>query len=153
LSDQISSFDFEQYQPREAEPISTSRRGLLRALMSEVHAYSGKVDGKPILKLADLAALTDEELAIIRPVRVNECKINLREKMVWAFPPDRIEPLLLFPIDSPALRAFNLFDGFHTLEEISQALVEETAWAREKAWAYTRGLFLYLVNAHVCVPK
>jgi hypothetical protein len=153
LSDQPSPFDFEKYQPRESTPIPTSRRGLLRAVISEIHAYSGKVDGKLTLKLADLALLPNEELESIRPVRMDGCRINLRENMVWAQAVGQIEPAALFPVDSPALKAFNLFDGRHSLADIGLALAGETGWPDEKARAYTRGLFLKLVSLHVCVPK
>lgn len=153
MSDHLSRFDFENYQPRESTPIPTSRRGLLRAMMSELHAYSGKVDGKLTLKLADLAALPDEELGLIRPVRLDGCRINLRENMVWAHVMGQIEPAALFPVDSPALIAFNLFDGRHNLADIGLALARESGWSNEKAKAYTRGLFLKLVSLHVCVPK
>ncbi len=153
MNDQHPSFEFDQYQPRETTTVPTPRRGLLRAMMAEVHALSDKVDGKPVLKLSDLAALSDEDLENIRPIKNPECKIRLRDQLVYATPPNAIEDIVLFPVACPALQAFNLFDGRHTLAEVSKYLLEETDWEDEKAWAYTRGLFLKLVNLRVCVPK
>ncbi|NMB88139.1 MAG: hypothetical protein GYA17_07250 [Chloroflexi bacterium] len=153
MDEQRSSFDFEHYQPRESTAIPTPRRGLLRAMLSELEAYNDQVDGKPTLKIADLASLPDEELAQIRPVRQPECKISLRDGLVWARPAATLDPVVLFPVDAPALAAFNLFDGKRDLREVSQALAGPTRWPPEKCWAYTRGLFLKLANQRVCVPK
>jgi hypothetical protein len=149
----IAPFDFEHYQPRESVAIPTSRRALLRSVLTELHAFSEKVDGKPTLKLADLASLPDEDLARIRPIKAPDCTIRLRDQWVWAQPAGAAGPVALFPVDSPALAAFNLLNGNHDLQQVCQALIDQTHWPAERCWAYTRGLFLKLVSLRVCVPK
>jgi hypothetical protein len=85
------------------------------------------------MKTADLSALPDEELATVRPVREPDCKISLRDGLVWAKPTAVIEPLALFPVDAPALTAFNLFNGDHDLQAISQTLVDQTGRPKRDA--------------------
>jgi hypothetical protein len=145
-------FDFEHYQPRASVTIPTSRRGLLAGLFTELKAFNEKVEGKPTLKISDLGLLPEEEFAQLKPVLVKGCKIKLQKNQVWATPPAALEPVLLFPVDAPALDAFNLFNGKNTIEQIVCALIEKTGWADEKAQVYTRGLFLKLVTLRVCEP-
>ena len=145
-------FDFENYQPQGNIAIPVPRRGLLSAMISEVKAYNKKVDGAPTLKMSDLGLLPEDEFGMLKPMVVPGCKIKLEDKKVWATPPAAREPLLLFPVEAPALTAFNHFNGQTTIGQICQALSEKTDWPEQKSRAYTRGLFLKLVSMRVCVP-
>ncbi len=145
-------FDFENYQPHETISIPISRRGFLSAIVTELKAFNKKADGQLTLKTADLGLLSEEEFDQLKPLVVHGCKIKLKDKMVWATPPAGMQPLVLFPVEAPALTAFNHFNGINTIAQIRVLLVEKTGWAEEKARAYCRGLFLKLVSMRVCVP-
>jgi len=134
-------------------PISTSRRKFLPTLLTELESHNKKMDGGIVLKLADLGNCPDEELAFVMPVIVPTCKISTEENHVYARLPSISQPIELFPLGTPAVTVFNLFDGTATLDEISEYLSHETGWDIAHAFAYTRGFFLWLVLAGVCLPK
>ena len=152
MKNEENTFDFENYQPHESIPIPVPRRGLLSALATELGAYNKKVDGVPTLKTSDLGLLPQETFEQLKPLVVKGCQIRLQKGMVWATPPAAMEALVLFPVDAPALAAFNLFNGKTPIKTICAALAEKTGWPPEKARAYTRGLFLKLVSLRVCEP-
>ncbi len=145
-------FDFENYQPHQAISIPISRRGFLSAVVTELKVFNKKADGVLTLKTADLGLLSEEDFNQLKPMVVPGCKIKLKDQMVWATPPAAMEPLVLFPVDAPALTAFNHFNGSNTIAQIRALLIEKTGWVEEKAQAYCRGLFLKLVSMRVCVP-
>lgn len=144
-------YAFEQV-PHGKLAFKVSRRKFLPSLLVEIEAYNKKVDGGAVLKLADLGTCSDQELAGIIPVIVAGCEISLVDNFVYAKPPDAIEAFELFPLDTPALRVFNLFNGLNTLDEISYQLLLENNWEIPRTFAYVRGFFLWLVLAGVCLP-
>ncbi len=144
-------YAFEQV-PRGQLAFKANRRKFLPSLLVEIQAFNKKADGGAVLKLADLGNCSDEELAGIIPVIVPGCEISLINDSVYARPPDAIEPFELFPVGTPALKVFNLFNGFNTLDEACYQLLLETDWEIPRAFAYVRGVFLWLVLAGVCRP-
>lgn len=147
-----SGYPFEKV-PHGRLPINTSRRKFLPTLLTELESYNKKLDGGVVLKLADLGNCPNEELAFVMPVIVPTCKISMEGNSVYARLPSISQPIELFPLDTPAITIFKLFDGTATLDEISEYLSHVTGWDIARAFAYTRGFFLWLVLAGVCVPK
>jgi hypothetical protein len=152
MSEMAEQFNFEQV-PRAPLPFNVNRGNLFSALFTEFNVYSGKNEGGNAYKLADLGIWPDEKLYMVTPVVSEGCKISLQGKMVWGQPLRTSKPIRLFPVDSPALMVFNKFDGMRLLGEVSRELAIEQGWKADHAFAYVRGLFLWLVLAGVCVPK
>jgi hypothetical protein len=125
---------------------------LFPAVLSELQAYNHKVDGQAVLKLSDLGNCPDDEIARMIPAVVPNCQISLVDDHVYGQPPLAARPFELFPIDLPAAAVFNQFNGMTTVAEASANLAAQTGWEPERAFAYTRGLFLWLVLAGICLP-
>jgi hypothetical protein len=152
MSEPLQRFDFEQV-PRVPLPLNVRRRNLYSALFTEFGVYAGKNEGGAAYKLADLGVWSDEKLSMLTPVVSDGCKISLEKGMVVGQPAGATKSVQLFPVDSPALEAFNHFNGQTLLGEASRLLARQQGWEAEKAFAYVRGLFLWLVLAGVCQPK
>jgi hypothetical protein len=134
-------------------PFSVSRRNLLPALLMELEAYSSRMDGGVVRKLEDLGICPDEQLALITPTIVTGCKIIVEGRSAYAALPSILESFEIFKLDTPAEMIFHLFDGVTTLDELSDYLARQMNWEVSRAFAYTRGFFLWLVLAGVCLPK
>lgn len=145
-------FAFDQF-PRANLPVHYNRRQFWSALRMGVEVTAGRTEGGVALTLSELGQWPDERIFGISPVVVPGCEITVKAEMVWGKPSSASAPVSLFPLDSPALSAFNLFNGLNTLDEVSHALAETMGWDIERAFAYARGLFLSLVMAGVCIPK
>ena len=152
MSDPAERFAFDQV-PRAPLPFNVNRRRLFSSLFTEFNVYSGKNEGGTAYKLTDLGIWPDEQLYMLTPAVTASCKISLSGGMVCGQPTGTAKPIQLFPIDSPALSAFNQFNGLTLLGEVSRELAKEKDWEDAHAFAYVRGLFLWLVLAGVCQPK
>ena len=125
---------------------------LFPALLSELQAFNNNVDGKAIAKLSDLGNCTDEEIARMVPSVVSGCQISLVDGHVYGQPPGISKPFELFPTDIPALAVFNMFNGMTTIADVCDRLSQRTGWDSQRAFAYSRGVFLWLVVAGICMP-
>jgi hypothetical protein len=152
MSEPLQRFEFEQV-PRAPLPLNVRRRNLYTALFTEFGVYAGKNVGGAAYKLADLGMWSDEMLSMVTPIVSAGCKISLENGMVVGQTAGTAKSIQLFPVDSPALEAFNYFNGQTLLGEVSRILTRQQGWDAEKAFAYVRGLFLWLVLAGVCQPK
>jgi len=103
--------------------------------------------------LAQLGEWPDDELAEIQPVVVAGCQISVQDNFVYVHLQGVEVRKKLFSLDSPALTVFNLFNGLNSLGEISQQLGEDSDWDERRSFAYTRGVFLTLVKAGICLPR
>ncbi len=139
--------------PHRRLSIKVNRGKFFSALVAEIQAFSEQADGKTALSLADLGTFPDEEIAAMIPVVVSDCQITLVNNHVYGQPPFTMHPIELFPIDIPALSIFNMFNGMTTIADASQCLALETGWDLDHAFAYTRGVFLWLVLAGICRPS
>jgi len=139
--------------PRKPLPRPFARSKLLAAFADELTAQSQKAAGKRVLQLSDLGTCPDEELRPMIPIMLPKSKISIKDGFVIGASSMTGKSYRLFPIASPALTAFNLINGFNTLEQISQRLEQETGWEAARSFAYTRGLFLSLVVGGLCMPK
>ena len=145
-------FAFEKF-PRGRLQFRLSRRQLWSALSTEFMVVRKEQQGEDTYKLSDLGALPDEALADVIPVVAPGCRISTGDGFVWGQPSAAAKPIQLFPLDSPALAAFNLFNGLTPLSEAAKYLAAATGWESALSFAFARGLFLSLVLAGVCAPK
>lgn len=134
-------------------PIKISRRNLLPALLNQLEAFGNRTEGGVVRKLEDLGICPDQQLALITPAIVTGCRIIAEGRSIYAELPSICEPFELFELGTPAEIIFRLFDGMTTLDEMSDYLARQTNWEPSQAFAYTRGFFLWLVLAGVCLPK
>jgi hypothetical protein len=151
MPEAAEKYAFEKF-PRRPLVSGVTRRRLWSALTTEFLVYSGKGRGGTACKLADLGELPDEQLAEVVPEVVPGCEIAVRGGFAWGRPPLAGRPIELFPLDSPALTAFNLFNGLTPLGEAGVRLAQASGWDEARSFAYVRGLFLCLVMAGICRP-
>ena len=145
-------FAFEKM-PRKPLSIPISRSKLLYAISDEFTAQSQKSDGKRVVQLSDLGNCPDEELKSIIPAILPKSRISIRDGFIYGESSMTGKSYRLFPIGSKALTVFNMFNGINTIDTISQTLSQQTGWAEDRSFAYTRGVFLSLVVAGLSMPK
>jgi hypothetical protein len=119
--------------------------------MAEVHVYNKKSEGHVGRKLSDLGSWADQELLCVIPLIIPGCKIALAGEYLSGTAVGG-RPVLLFPQSSPAYLVYTLFDGVNSLDEIADTVAHQTGWTAEKAFAYTRGVFLSMVMLGLCRP-
>lgn len=144
-------YAFDQF-PRGNLTFQYQRRQFWANLAQNLEAVQGREQGRDAFSLVELGTWPDGDLAEILPGVVPGCKITMVEGFVCGQPPEAPAPKRLFPVDAPALTAFNLFNGQTPLDDIADAVAVKTGWEAERAFAYTRGIFLTLVVAGVCQP-
>lgn len=132
--------------------IPLTRREAMSAPLEWLRARSGDAEGRPALPLAPLGTMPDEELADLTPAIAPGCEILVREGAVWARRPGLAVPVRILAMTPSGLCAFNAMNGATTVGEIAGAVAAETGWPHDRAFAFARGLFLYLVSLRVCVP-
>jgi len=158
MSKDSESFPFGKF-PRGNLALGVSRRGFLTALKTEVLVLGGKNEGGLAFKLSELGSWSDQELSEVIPQIKPGSVIQVQDGYVLGYHPETArekfvsKPLILFPLDSPALYAYNLMNGFTTLDQVSSRLADETGWDTIQSFAYVRGLFLWLVWLGICVPR
>ncbi|MEJ2210459.1 MAG: hypothetical protein P8129_15680 [Anaerolineae bacterium] len=131
-----------------------SRRTFWRALLQEALVASGVIHGGRECSLEDLGRLPDEELAQIRPIVHPACQIFVDGDDVWSRHRGTGEAARLFRADDAGNRvALGMFDGERTLGEIGISLAQALEQDEEWGFARARGLFLFLANRLVCIPK
>lgn len=129
-----------------------NRRNFFRWLAGEVCAACDEMRGIPQLRLSDISALSDAELAEIRPVVREGVRIIVREEHVFAEVSDDRDAVALFPVDSTDTLGFNRFDGQKRMRQIGDELAAAMSSQEADGFAHVRGLFLRLVDLGVCVP-
>lgn len=141
-------------QQSNAQAFGCTRRGFLPALLREAIVTMGVLHGGDGRRLSELQSLPDEQLAAIKPVLNPAYEISVEAEDVLARykPTDATVPLFTVT-DTATLAAFNLFDGRHTLGEVGARLADQMDWDEAKGFAYTRDLFLRLVQDLIFVPK
>jgi len=145
-------YAFEKF-PRGTLVFTYNRRELWSALRANMEAVAKKAQGGAVYTLADLGDFPDEQIAEVTPIVVPDCQISERDGFIWGQAPNTPHTVCLFPSNSPALAAFNLFNGINFVCEASAELATIMNWDPDHSFAYTRGLFLALVTAGICQPK
>jgi hypothetical protein len=151
MLDRTERYAFEKF-PRGELTFKITRRQFWSAIVHNFLVFKDKGRGIPAYTLDNLGSWPDEQLARLLPAVVSGCEISVQDGLVWGKPRAARCAIELFPQDSPALIAFNLFNGLTPLREVSRRLVQTTGWGSAHSFAYTRGLFLTLVMAGICQP-
>jgi hypothetical protein len=147
-----SPYDFEHF-PRRLLQFKYDRRQLFVNMKIELDVAEGEQKGGKGYKLSVLGVLPDSQLESIIPVIVPACEIFLEDNFVWGKRPGSPYRQKLFPQENTTLYVFNWINGRTSLAHIAHYLQKNLG--REPAWsfAFTRGLFLHLVQLQVCVPQ
>ena len=143
--------DFENF-PRQPLSFPVTRRQILSTISRELIVRSEREGGMTTPRLSDLGVLPDEQLRTLIPLIIPDTKIMVKEGFIWGKPPKALRDRKLIPYPSPAVTTYNQFNGLRTLQAASEALARELEWEPAKAFAYTRGVFLWLVWNGVCRP-
>ncbi len=151
MSDLLPPADFCQF-PRRDLTFRLTRRGLLQQCAREMEVLGGEARGGHGYALAQLGSLPDDALYLLIPGMIPGSQISVAEGYVWGQPPDAAQPYPLFALDAAALAVFNGMNGRTPLQAIAADLSLDTGWELAQAFAYTRGLFLHLVQMRVCLP-
>lgn len=131
-----------------------NRRTFFRALVQEVVVTHDAFKGKQSCRLIDLADLADDQLAQVCPLVSGDYEILVDQDYVWArYRLEEQTPVKLFATKKENLTAFNMFNGYHSLDEIARCLAQEMAWDEPAAFVHSRDLFFSLVRRSVCLPK
>lgn len=140
------------FEPMERMKIRVSRRGILRAAADAAEERRRSRNGLPSFRIEDLTKFSDQEMAEISPVVNRKAKISLADGVVYAETSSSVEPVPLFPVNSPALFVFNQFNGEQTMAEVIRKVSEHTGWDGEKSRDAVRMIFLKLCEVRVCEP-
>jgi len=151
MSELLPPIDFRRF-PRRDLTFRLTRRGLLQQCAREMEVWAGEARGGHGYALAHLGSLPDDALALLVPAIIPGSQISVVEGCVWGQPPDAAQPSPLFALDPVALAAFNGMNGRAPLQAIAADLALDTGLDLAEAFAYTRGLFLHLVQMRVCLP-
>jgi hypothetical protein len=143
---------FEQF-PRRELRIQHSRRQFISLLALEMQVAEGRAAAGAAYKLSKLGTLADEHLAQVRPRIIPGTIVTVRDGVVYGQPPELAEARPLFTNHRATVAAFNEMNGRKSLAEVADGLAALTGWPRPVAFAYTRGLFLHLVEKCVCAPQ
>ena len=130
-----------------------SRRDLWPALLQELRVLYGSVKGGQGGRLSDLHALSDDQLAHVRPVLNPAYEIYPEEDYICCRLRETTKTRRLFKMEKENLITFNQFNGQHNLREIGERLSREIGWDEAEGFAYVRYLFLALGDRLVCLPK
>lgn len=152
MSKNPEHYPFEKF-PRRNLSFEIPRGRFLSAILEEVLAYQKSDDGEEVHKLTQLGTWSDDQLSYIIPVVRPGANITISAGFVVGSSPGKNERIQLFPLDSPALSVFNMFNGYTPLGEAAKVLVDELDWESSRSMAYTRGLFLAMVVVGICQPK
>ncbi len=154
MAERMDDYAFEQF-PRGEIHFTYSRRRFLSALMTEMRVFNKSDDGHVGRKLSDLGAWPDQDLLCVAPVIAPEAQIEPEDGSLTGFSPSagRGEPVVLFSLELPAYQVYLQFNGLNSLTEIAGNLAQQTGWSEDKAFAYTRGVFLSLVVLGLARPR
>ncbi|MCB8945643.1 MAG: hypothetical protein H6658_17980 [Ardenticatenaceae bacterium] len=147
-----SPYDFEQF-PRRLLHFRFDRRQLFTNVKIEMDVAIGEQQGGKGYKLSTLGVLPDAELGSIIPMILPDCQISLKDGFVWSRQHGSANLKRLFPQEETMLYVFNGINGRTSLDHIAAYLQQQTSWDAARSFAFTRGLFLHLVQLQTCVPR
>jgi hypothetical protein len=139
--------------PRAVLPAITDRRHFFQDLVTDLKVSRTDQKIHPAYRLADLGIMPDTQLVKIVPLMLPGVQITTKGGFLWGCTPGESEPKKLFPESTPAVSVLHGFDGLNTIAFVGSSLALETGWTKEIAFAYTRGVFLWLVLARLVIPK
>lgn len=148
----IKEYAFADF-PRGALPTAINRRQFFQGIIHDLRTIRTDDAAPKSIRLTDLGSMPDDELAQVVPTLLPECVISVHHGYVWGNQPEDKDAIRLFPQDIQANFVLGLFDGKNTVRFASEVLAEQFGWDANLAFAYTRGVFLWLVVAKLFAPK
>jgi len=146
-----NAFDFENF-PHGKLPVHLTRRQFFAGMVTEVRAFS-QTEAHPYYRLCDLGELPDADLAHTVPVPLPGSEVFTEEGYIWGRAAEAKNPVRLFPADSPANYVLQQFSTENSIVAAGRNLAVHTQWDKQRAFAYVRGVFLWLALARLYVPK
>ena len=145
------AYEFDKF-PRGKLPARLPRRQFFTGLINEVRAVSHEKE-HPAFRLDDLGDMGDRDLGQVIPMLLPGSQIFDEDDYVWGKTPESRKGVRLFPISSEAKFVLELMDGNRRIVDLAYSMSQHTGWEKGKAFAYVRGVFLWLVLAKLYVPK
>lgn len=143
-------YEFEKF-PHGQLPIRLTRRQFFSGLVDEVKAFSQTAE-HPCYRLSDLGELPDRELAFLIPVPFPDSAFVTRGGYFWGRPAHSRSFIRLFPDNCPASIVVRQFNSGMCIVNAARNLAQETKLDKQWAFAYVRGVFLWLVLARLYTP-
>jgi hypothetical protein len=138
--------------PRQELFLGISRRQFFQTLAVEVELFSRRSEGASGTRISSLGCMADEELYEMIPRMISDGQFTILGQQLWGRPMGGRRQVALFDLDELSTFTFNQMNGVNSLSRVAATLVEHSALPYERAFAYTRGLFLTLVQRGVCLP-
>jgi hypothetical protein len=151
MDESIPIHPFESF-PREDLSPGLTRRQFFKTLAVELKVFAQRSEGANAVKIPSLGSMPDNDLYEIIPRVLPGSEFDLKEGQVWAKAPSQQRLIPLFPYERLSLYSFNLINGQNSLRQIAIELSLFSGLPFERAFAFTRGLFLTLVKHGVCLP-
>ena len=139
--------------PRRDLVFQLTRRGLFQQAALELAVSKGEQRGGVGHSLSRLGSLPDADLAGLVPGIIPGSRITVAKGWVWGQSPEMTQPYRLFTPDPATLCAFNGLNGRTSLQTIADQLSTTMSWEMAHAFAFSRGLFLHLVQLRLCLPQ
>ena len=132
--------------------IRVSRRGMFSAAADAAAERKRSRAGLPSYRIEDLTEFDVAQFSELYPAVNRKAKISLEKGIVCAETSAAVDPIPLFPLDSPALVVFNQFNGEQPMSEVFVKVQQYTGWDEEKTRSFVRAVFLKLCEVRVCEP-
>ena len=126
-----------------------TRKQFFEGLKVELDMYTHHRFG---VKIGELGLFSNEDLYEIIPGVLPGTEILVCGREVRAVPKGKTDAVFLFIIEKPVLYIFNHINGKESLKEIAEEFSQQFNLPFDRAFLFTRGLFLSLVKAGVCLP-
>jgi hypothetical protein len=147
---EIPIHPFETF-PRRELFAGISRRQFFQSLAVEIDLFARRSEGANGTRISSLGCMSDEDLSDMVPRMIPGGQFTVKDRQLWGQPKGR-QSVALFDLDELSIFTFNQMNGVNSLSWIAGTLAERSALPHERAFAYTRGLFLTLVQRGVCLP-
>jgi hypothetical protein len=145
------AYEFEKF-PRGKLPACLPRRQFFTGLINEIRAFTHEEE-HPVFRLDDLGDMEDHDLAQVIPIQLPCSEIYHEDGYMWGRALETKKGVRLFPVNSEAAFVLDKLDGNHRINDAARSLAEHSGWEKPKAFAYVRGVFLWMVLAKLYVPK
>ena len=139
--------------PRDYLNQSISRQEFFKVISVEFKLLARKSEGANAININELGIMDDEFLFELVPGILPDCQITINGNDIYGQASNHDHPCFLFSIDDLTSHVFNLINGRNDLRRIVLDVEENFPLTFERAFLFTRGLFLTLVKAGVCLPK
>lgn len=138
--------------PRQELSVGMSRRSFFMTIAAEFDLLAGQSMGASAVRIPTLGVLPDNQLMDFIPRIFDGCDIEIRGEEVWGKLKHWSSANFLFRIDPLTSLCFNQVNGENSLKVIAEAIAAGSGLPIERAFALTRGMFLTLIRAGVCLP-